>query len=60
MPFGRILEEAVQRAPETRRRLERHQAQRVHEHQPVEPIAVIGGEASRDGAAEPVPDQNRR
>ena len=39
---------------EPRRGLERGQAERVHEHEPAEPVAVVGGEAGRDRAAERV------
>jgi hypothetical protein len=36
------------------------QAAGVHQHQPVEPIAVVGGEPDGDGAARRGPDQHRR
>ena len=51
---------ACSAAPNSRRRLERPQAERVDEHETVEPVAVAGGEARRDRAAERVADERRR
>ena len=55
-----LREEIRQGEPELRRRLERAQAERVHEHEPAEPVAVLTGEAGRDGAAEQLSHQSRR
>ena len=38
----------------------RPEPERVHQHQPAEPVAVVDGEAGRDRAAEHVPDQHGR
>ena len=46
--------------PEVRCRLERRQAERVHEHQLAEPVAVVAGEAGRDGPAQRVAHENGR
>ena len=47
-------------APNVGRGLEGRQPERVDEHQPAEPVAVVGREAERDGAAERVADEHRR
>ena len=57
---GRLREELAQGEPELRRRLELAEAERVHEHEPAQSVALVDGEAGRDGAAEQLPDQRGR
>ena len=57
--FGRFRDEFAQRLSEVGRRLERCQAERVHEHQRAELLAAFAGKAGRDSAAEQLPHQCR-
>ncbi len=56
----RPREECGQRAAEFGRRVERCQAQRVHQHQSCDPVAVTRREPGRDGAADHVAEQHSR
>ena len=56
--LARLRHILLQRGPEVRRRVERGEAERIDQHQRADAIAVAGGEASRDGAAEGVTDED--
>jgi len=57
---GRFLGEPAQGLPERRVGVEGGQAEAVHQHQPVQPVAVLDGEAGGHGPAQTSADQHRR
>ena len=58
--LGGVGQKAMQCEPEVRCGLERRQAERIHEDQLAEPVAVVAGKAGADGPAERVPHENGR
>lgn len=56
----RVSQKLIQCAPELWRRVEGHQAKRVDEYEPAEPLTVASGKTGCDGAAENLRDHHRR
>lgn len=57
--LGRLREEILQSEPRLQCRLERTQADRVHEHEPAKPVTVLTGAAGRDGAGDQLSHPSR-